>query len=70
VKLRGIEHNVSRIVRQDWSLKATVLKPLHPDRKPIVVPIQQLDSIASMIDEQEQATASNIPSKVARHDAK
>ena len=39
-------------------------KPLDSDCKPIVIPIEELDTVATMIEEQEQTALANVPSEV------
>jgi hypothetical protein len=51
------------------ALEATSLEPLHPDGDPIGVPVQKLDTIASVIEKHEQAAIADIALEVVLDDA-
>lgn len=70
MQLRSIHYNMCCIAFRSGMLVAAYLQSLHPDSKPIVVPIEELDSVATMIDEQEQTTLPNVLSEVFGDDSK
>lgn len=56
------------IRRLQWSLKATFLESFHPNRKAIDVPVHNLDSISTMIEEDKQSTRADIAIEVSLDD--
>ena len=52
------------------SLKATTFQSLHPDRQSVAVPIHDLDTIATQVEEDKQAAVADIACQVLLDDSK
>jgi hypothetical protein len=59
-KARCLELDLLTVIRATRSLKRSAFQPLHPDGETVAVPIDQLDLIATAIDEEEQIAQAQI----------
>jgi hypothetical protein len=69
LQLGGRNHHMLAIRGARWALEAASLEALHPNGDAIGVPVQELDSIASMVQEHEQAAFAHIAPKIVLDDS-
>ena len=57
------------IGRAKWSLETTLLQSLHPNSESVPVPVHELDTIATQVEEHEHSSIANIEMEVGLDDS-
>jgi hypothetical protein len=70
VQLCVIDDQMLGIAGRLWMLKASALEPLHPNGNPVSIPVHALDHIATLVDEEEQSSRSNVHEELVLDDSK
>lgn len=65
----GDDHMLA-ISAPEWPLEAALFESLHPDRDAIGIPIEDLNTIESLIEEHKQSSVAHIAVEIALDDTK
>jgi len=69
LQLYRINDDMLAIGRAKWSLETTSLQTLHPNSESVPVPVHELDTIATQVEEHEHSSIANIKMKIGLDDS-
>ena len=59
-KLCRIDANALRAISRGYNLERSLLESLVPDHEPVAMPLQRLDAVAALVDEQEETAVGRV----------